>query len=393
MRLGGEVSALTYCGVIVATAVTTRLISRVKNTRNLILSSLHYLFFLPSLVYISAQKVPLIYYVIFISMVLLIHGFSRIPMPSIPSANIEKKSLLLFLALLLVIAVALQLSASGFQNFNLNPERVYEFREKDALTANGLIGYLYSNVTNAIVPLAIGLSLHFRSWALGLVILSLVIMLYGSAYHKSIVFLAALPLIYYLLLKKYDVSKVAAILPVSVVGIALAEMCYSNLIVNLDQPGILTSYLVRRPLFVPPMVDFGSFEVFSVTQKYFWSESRISMNLLVSPHGMPAPQYLGVALFNDPSMSANPGLVGSGYANAGGAGVVIYSAVFGLIISLLNQLGRRVSHELVFVASLPALWVILTSTDLVTALLSHGLLALVVMLLLLPLKPEFKNPQ
>jgi hypothetical protein len=79
-------------------------------------------------------------------------------------------------------------------------------------------------------------------------------------------------------------------------------------------------------------------------------------------------------------MSANTGVVGNGYANAGLFGVFAYSSIVGIFVSILNSFGRRIGHTFVTAASVYMIFLLMTTTDLITAILSHGLLLLIFML-------------
>ena len=103
-----------------------------------------------------------------------------------------------------------------------------------------------------------------------------------------------------------------------------------------------------------------------------------------NPHGVTAPFLIGEEYFGDTDTSANAGMIGSGYANAGLIGVAVYAALIGLLISVLNAYGRRIGHAFVTAASLSTIFNVVTSTDLVTAILTHGLLLLLLLLALFP---------
>ncbi|MDQ7780787.1 MAG: hypothetical protein RDV41_13915, partial [Planctomycetota bacterium] len=137
-------------------------------------------------------------------------------------------------------------------------------------------------------------------------------------------------------------------------------------------------------LFVPAMLDTLYIDYFSLHEKYYWSSSRLGSWAGENPHGVAAPFLIGSEYFSDNDMSANAGVIGGGYANAGLLGVAIYSIISGLLVAMLNAFGRRAGHALVTAVSLATVFNILTTTDLVTAFLTHGLLLLVLVLALFP---------
>ena len=101
---------------------------------------------------------------------------------------------------------------------------------------------------------------------------------------------------------------------------------------------------------------------------------------------MTAPFVIGSEYFSDPEMSANAGAIGSGFANAGLFGVALYSLSIGVLIGVLNVYGKRIGHATVAAVSFVVVFYVVTTTDLVTAFLTHGLLLLLIVLAL------FSNP-
>lgn len=162
---------------------------------------------------------------------------------------------------------------------------------------------------------------------------------------------------------------------------------FSNIYIQqYREVGEFASYFVRRTLLVPPMLDAAFIEFFSVFEKFYWSTSRFGLGLVKSPYDVVAPFVIGREIFRDPSLAANTGIIGSGYANGGIVGVALYSMITAAIMSFLNSLGRRLGHPFVAAASFPTVLIIATTADLTTVILTHGLLLLLVFLSLLPAK-------
>lgn len=145
-----------------------------------------------------------------------------------------------------------------------------------------------------------------------------------------------------------------------------------------------TSVVIRRMFFVPPLLDSTYVNFFFDAPKILWSTSRFGLGLVENPYDLTAPFLIGLDVFEREGMSANTGIIGSGFSHAGISGVVIYSVFFGLMVSLLNSFGKKIGHELVFAASISIVISILTSTDFTTAILTHGLLLLFILLLVFP---------
>lgn len=388
MRFEGEFNTKVFLTAFFASTVISFMLPTNKSARGYILIIAHYFFFLPSIVYLAFNSYHEDYIISLVISVLCIYFGSMVPIPKIATPKIKRTTLLSTVFFLISIALMLQIAFGGLNNFNLNMEAVYEFRGRAAAAMPALFGYLFSNVANVLIPSSIVLSLHMRSKYLGFTGLLSSIFLFGMSQHKSIIFVALMVFGLYFLLQKTRNLSFLALLPITLVTVCALELVYYQYVAPERQVGIITSYFVRRTLLVPPMLDVSSVELFSETAKYYWSTSRLGLGIASNPHGVAAPFLMGIHFFDDPNMSANPGNIGSGYSHAGLLGVLLYSLFTGFLISFVNTIGGKVGHSLVAAISIPVILMILTSTDLTTALLTHGLLMLVIILMFLPRMPH-----
>jgi hypothetical protein len=136
------------------------------------------------------------------------------------------------------------------------------------------------------------------------------------------------------------------------------------------------------------MLDGIYIEFFKENVKYYWSFSKIMSWAIDSHYEAPAPFVIGYEYFLDMDMSANTGVIGSGFSNAGFLGVSAYSVIMGLMLSLLNSYGKVIGHVFVASSSVVIFFTIISTTDLSTAVLSHGLLLLVIFLAIMPQDPN-----
>ena len=90
---------------------------------------------------------------------------------------------------------------------------------------------------------------------------------------------------------------------------------------------------------------------------------------------------IGYNFYGDMEISANTGWIGSGFANFRIYGVIIYSVILGSILAYFSALGDRIGQKFVFGATFVVVITLFSSTDLTTALLTHGLLALLFIML------------
>ncbi|MEM8647262.1 MAG: hypothetical protein AAGF86_13080, partial [Pseudomonadota bacterium] len=79
--------------------------------------------------------------------------------------------------------------------------------------------------------------------------------------------------------------------------------------------------------------------------------------------------------------SANTGLVGSGYMNAGTAGVVIYAAIAGLTLAFVDKIAEmRGNRALCTMLVLPSFVIIFTTSDLPNVYFTQGFGLILLML-------------
>lgn len=354
----------------------------------LMLSFLHYLFFLPSAVLVAVSSPSREYLVALALSYALVNGLARLRLPSLASGigGVPRSPGWLYFASLAVLLGTLLLYFwyGGLDVVNFDRKQVYRYRDLVGEIMPALVGYLRSTAANVLIPLALALALQARSiWRVGLIALCAVL-LFGVSSHKSTIFTFALVFFSFWATSKEPAANRWGLMLLAIVGLCVMEVLLLGQILGRDQPGVLTSHLVRRGLMVPPLLDSLWVDFFSDKAKYYWSGSRLSMGLIDQPYGQSAPRVIGSEVFGSKVMAANTGLIGSGYANSGLLGVALYSAILGLLIAYLDALGRKVGASLVAVASLGVLPKIVTSTDLTTAFLTHGLLLLLVLLHLLP---------
>ena len=119
------------------------------------------------------------------------------------------------------------------------------------------------------------------------------------------------------------------------------------------------------------------------------------MGLASNPYGgLAPPRVIGEVYFGSAATSANAGFVGSGFAQAGLVGSLIYAAGAGMVIAICDAYGRYLGPGLVAAAMIGQYAALITSTDFLTLFLTHGLLlALVLLALMKPAAPGRERPR
>ncbi len=135
---------------------------------------------------------------------------------------------------------------------------------------------------------------------------------------------------------------------------------------------MIGSLILRRLLFVPAHLNFTYLEYFSQNEFVYWSNSMMK-NIVNYPYDLQPTQVIGSYLGYE-NMAANTGFVASGFMHAGYLGVILYTLILIFLLNIINNLSRGVSQFLVLSIIYVALHAAFISSDLLTALLTHGLL-------------------
>ncbi|WP_322896003.1 MULTISPECIES: hypothetical protein [unclassified Yoonia] len=354
-----------------------------QDLRNLTHVMMHYVFFVPSMIVSTTDGASDYYFLLLMLSYTLILIFSRVPIRLIRTFYMEKKQYFYLVLCAMIVSVLLLAAYGGLQRFNLNIFAVYDFRRNSALAMPAIFAYFYSGVAKVIAPMTIALAIYFRSFLLAIVATVLTVLMFGMTHHKSVLFLPLIVAAIYLFLQSRQAAGYLAAGFVFVVFLSAVEL----LVISAGEgEGVATytSIVIRRIFFVPPLLDTTYINYFFDAPKILWSTSRFGFGLAENPYDLTAPFLIGADVFGQEGMSANTGVIGSGFSHAGIVGAIIYSIFLGLIVSSLNSFGNKIGHRLVFASSISILMSVLTSTDLTTAVLTHGLLLLFVLLMIFP---------
>lgn len=306
----------------------------------------------------------------------------RVSSFQIPSVELAKISPGVFLGIIIFLSVFLLLLFyffSGFDHFNLDFREVYNFREDAEESLPPLFAYLASTFSKLLIPLGVVSALIYRLPLVALGFAAISILLFGFTSHKSMVFYPLIAAgIYYALNRSIDYSKILILLVIAL-AICVVDISWWRESGPDSIWGWYSSLLLRRSMFVPPLLDFYYIEFFSNHVPIYWADSRLTFGLFQSPYGLTAPYLIGNVYFGDDT-GANTGFIGSGFAQAGWFGALLYSVGAGLTLALLNAHGRR--QGVAFVSAVTAIQVttMFSATDFVTLFLTHGMLLAFLML-------------
>lgn len=309
---------------------------------------------------------------IFLSQNILIFSvllIGRINM-KINSNKISIKSSRLILMFLVIVGtipyVVLYLPYINLNNLFL--QEIYETRELMLSRVNNTyVNYSYSWLNKFIIPCLLVFGLYFRNRATIILCVAILLFLYLCGANK-VVFVG---LFMVLILYKYDYLKKINFFLKFIIGLSMVAFFLSYVFSN----DLVMLMAVRRPLFLPSLLDILYFDFFD-NNFIYWSES-ITGKFIEYPYDRPHSFMVGERYFEKSEWNANNGVISDGFMNYGLVGVLINSITIGMYFSFLSQL--NISSK--FFGLVFLFVFLLISSSWTTLLLTHGGLVLLILAL------------
>lgn len=307
---------------------------------------------------------------------------SKLPVIRIGTLKEGRTIGIYFLIVMVVAVAASMITKGGLSHFNLNLEKVYEYRpEASSLIDIGVWGYLNSWVYNVINPALIAWSLWLKKYSLLLIFTTLQVLFFAISSHKSVLFYPFLILAVYFIVRKKDAFKY---MTWGLIGVVIISSCIYLIFDNI----LPASYFVRRVFFVPAQLNFAYYELFSDIGHVYMSNSVLSF-FFSYPFEYNYTNMVSLYLLGDPYTNCNNGFLATGYMHFGYFGMWLFSIIVGLLLWIADSLvGKRMPKWLgISVLTIP-FFILFTSADLTTALLTHGIFMGCLILLLIGKKPD-----
>jgi hypothetical protein len=303
---------------------------------------------------------------------------SRFTVTGLSAVSLSPSLVLNALALSGLVLLASFYQFGAFSTLNFDFSQVYALRREVAASLPAIYGYLVPVFSKSIIPIAtvIALASGRRMAVIGLLACSA--LLFGLTTHKGILFYPLVSIFVYVAISRYKGTSLFLTAIISVIAISALDLAFIDV-----TGGWVGSLLLRRALFTPALLTHYYLEYFGTNPWYWWSHSRFSFGLVEMPYDRTAPFEIGSQYFSREDMSANVGLIGSGYSNAGLLGIAIYAVLAGWLFALMQGLSTRFSGAFVVAIFMPQLLAMLTSTDLTTLLITHGVLLSIAILMFL----------
>ncbi len=308
---------------------------------------------------------------------------SNIDIKRINILVISPKLLLIIIAIGTFVGITAIIACGGLSYFSLDLLNVYEGRAAVTSLLPAILGYLNSSISKVFIPLAIVISVFYKKRIVLCIFIVFAILLFGLTHHKSVLVGPIAAYGFTIFLQRFSaaqaVSYVFFLMAVIIIGTSTFQYFLED-----ASSDIVSGFFVRRTFMMPALLDSYHIDFFSENTFTYWSRSSLSFGLIEPDYYLNTPLLIGDYFFEQDGVSANTGFIGSGFANFGMFGVVIYGVAIGLVLASLNAISRSLGTPFVVAISVFVVVSVITSADFVTAILSHGLLTLLVLLTLIP---------
>jgi hypothetical protein len=269
-------------------------------------------------------------------------------------------------------------------NFTLSMESEYLNREIAAEEiGKGSINYIIGWLPTIIGPVALILSLITKKYKLTVSIILLHIIWAGIISHKTPAFVPFIILFIWYFQKYLEKTQLLPICLSSLLAVSISLYWIFDYL-------WMIAVIIRRVLFVPIQLMFSYFDYFESRDAVLWKNIYANQKFLSGEYDEGYQQAIGA--FIGIGGHANAGFYATGYMHAKIIGLIAYGIFFLVILYFLDSLTRNQKKLLFPVAvTIIPMMILINSSDMTTAFLSHGLLLSFLILYSTKLEVKIKN--
>jgi hypothetical protein len=262
----------------------------------------------------------------------------------------------------------------GASYLNFDIEKVYDFRSDAAENLPGIFGYISPWAGKVVLPLSLLLSVSSRRHLSAIFCVGSSVLVFGLTAHKGPLFYPFVVLLVYMLLSSKEFVKKFCLATFCLITLSILALWVFQ-IHEIDTLLFIGSLILRRAFFVPASLNYIYYDFFSINPWVLWSSSKFTFGMIENPYRLTTSHVIGYEYFHQENMGANTGWLGSGYMQAGFLGILLYAVIIWGIFSFVDGLAAKHRDRKLLTAGLliPVISLI-TSSDLPTAFLTHGLL-------------------
>ncbi len=276
----------------------------------------------------------------------------------------KKINVILLIKILTLLGITFLFFDVGFDSFNLNPKLVYNFRDQDF---SKLSSYLVTWLSKISIPLLACFAFIRKKYILMSCCILALIFLYGISSEKSIFLFPLLGIITSILFYK---TKNLSLIPFFFfVLITISIILFTFLGYR-----YLPSMIIRRGFFVPSEMILHYIKFFDENQFTYWSQNLIGNFFSDYPYDLPPGELINKRVFLKDIGSSNCSFLGTAFMHAGFLGSIIYGLIMGIILNFIDYFNfKNTNFLLITSSSIVPIFTIITTTDLPTGMLTHGL--------------------
>lgn len=376
--------------LLIPTSLMIRETSRPSSTFFLFMI---YLIIVPTLTLYSFTAVSArLVGVTYLSLVIVLCFWALVPVKVINVSLASVSNITFFLVSVLIVFITLLVIFAGLGSFNIDLSRVYLQRKSlnDALPL--FMFYLLPLITKVVLPTLVVLAMYKKQKILIVFCIVCSLFIFSFTGHKAVpIYIFTAILLYQFMIKAVYPIKLISVFLLGIMSLSIVDLALFSAGIFEPYSGWVGSVFGRRMLFVPSFLNGTYIDFFTDKQAYYWSASRITLGLVQQPYSMLPAELVGQQALGNANNYANAGWIGSGFAQAKVLGVIIYSAILGLIIKISDAYDRTMMPGLVISTSIIPIVVIITSSDLLTGLVTHGLVLLFLIYIFLSNKQGRNN--
>lgn len=292
----------------------------------------------------------------------------RIPRPKIP-----RVVWWVLLWMLCALLISFLIKEFGLRS---PPSLVDPYTVRFAARGKGsLVGYALRLCSNVLVPVLIAYGLDRRRYILVLIGAAMTILIYSFDGTKMTLAVPIIVIATYIVIN-YNIPTVFLVLILS------AFVISGSIIQEFSGNFLFHSFFTLRMIIVPGILTTYYYKLFIDINPYAWSQSIFGF-LVDRPHDDDPSFLVGKIFFGRDDMSANANFLADGFANLGAGGGLVMAVIFFFVLLVMDGISRGKERIAIAVLSVSAL--ALMNTGLTTTLVTHGLLATLLLIWTLPI--------
>jgi len=257
--------------------------------------------------------------------------------------------------------------------FRYSFAEVYDYRFDFNESLRFPLNYLLPFGAGPLAGFLAALALSRRDYVKLALVLLCGVLFYGFSTHKANLFFPLLTIIVYFAVQ----SRIGLFY---ILALVFLSASWASLVMGEPWSDLFGAIFANRLVFIPAQIHYVFFDEFSRVGFLYWAESKLSFGLSESPIPINSVNYIAEIMTGDERIGANVGWIANGYMNFGLIGVFFYSVLLGFVLAMTLRLSRRLGSAItVSTFSVPILNIV-TSSDLLVAMLTGGVLPMLVLI-------------